>query len=128
MKRMFSGVGAVKQHLENQIDRCNTRIATARKVLVKELRGNVRQAATEIEAYTARRRAYQDALKALNEMGPSPGGLGDPRSIQVAKNEVERVKSALKLIYETTQHGGHDISDGKDWAAVEAKQKPRSRF
>lgn len=121
MKRIFSGVEAVEQHLENQIDRCNARIATAKKVLAKKLRGNVRQAATEIEAYTERRRAYRDALKALTEMRPSPGGPGDPRSVLLAEDEVERVKSALKLIYETTQHGGHDISDGKDWATVEGE-------
>jgi len=83
--------------------------------------GNARQAATRIEVYTERRRAYQDAFKALSEIRPGAGGPGDVRSIPLAKDEVARVQSALKLIYETTQHGGHDISDGRDWATIEGE-------
>src|SRR5260370_42523648 len=64
MKPTFRGVDGVRRHLETQITRCNDQIATARKVLAKKVRGNVRQAATRIEVYTERRRAYRDALKA----------------------------------------------------------------
>jgi len=124
MKPTFSGVDGVRRHIENQINRCNTQIATARKVLAKKVRGNVRQAKTRIAVYTERRRAYQDALtalKPLSETKPGAGAPGDGRSLLVAKDEVSRVQSALKLIYETTQHGGHDISDGRDWATVEGE-------
>jgi hypothetical protein len=121
MKTMFGDVDGVRRHLENQITRCSAQIAAARKVLAKKVRGNARQAATRIEVYTERRRAYQDALKSLSEIRPGAGGPGDGRSILVAKDEVARVQSALKLIYETTQHGGHDISDGRDWATVEGE-------
>ena len=121
MKPTFSDVDGVRRHLENQITRCGAQIATARKVLAKKARGNVRQATTRIEVYTERRRAYQDALKALSEIRPGAGGPAYLRSNLLAKDEVARVQSALKLIYETTQHGGHDISDGRDWATVEGE-------
>jgi hypothetical protein len=81
----------------------------------------VRQATTRIEVYTERRRAYRDALKALGEIRPGASGPGDVGSTLIAKDLVARVESALKLIYETTQHGGHDISDGRDWATVEGE-------
>ena len=121
MKPTFRGVDGVRRHLETQITRCNDQIARARKVLAKKVRGNVRQATTRIEVYTERRRAYRDALKALGEISPGASGPGDVGSIQLAKDQVARVESALKLIYETTQHGGHDISDGRDWATVEGE-------
>jgi hypothetical protein len=121
MKPTFRGVDGVRRHLETQITRCNDQIATARKVLAKKVRGNVRQAATRIEVYAERRRAYRDALKALGGISPAASGLGDVGSTLLAKDQVARVESALKLIYETTQHGGHDFSDGRDWATVEGE-------
>jgi hypothetical protein len=121
MKPTFRGVDGVRRHLETQITRCNDQIARARKVLAKKVRGNVREATTRIEVYTERRRAYRDAFKALGEIRPGASGSGDVGSIPLAKDQVARVKSALKLIYETTQHGGHDISDGRDWATVEGE-------
>lgn len=121
----LGGVDAVRRHLETQIARCNAQIATAKKILTKKLRGNVRQAKTRIAAYTERRRAYQDTLKALTKVltGISPGGgeLRDVRTVPLADDEVARVESALKMIYETTQHANHDIADGKDWATVEGE-------
>ena len=124
MKPTFSGVDGVRRHLEDQIDRCNGQIATAKKVLAKKVRGNARQAATRIQVYTERRRAYQDALKALKpltEIRPGASAPAATRSTLLAKDEAARVESALKLIYETTQHGNHDISDGGDWATVEGE-------
>src|SRR5437016_10904155 len=110
MQPTFRGVDGVRRHLETQITRCNAQIATARKVLAKKVRGNVQQATTRIGVYTERRRAYQDALKALSGIRPGASGQGDVVSILLAKDQVARVETALKVIYETTQHGGHDIS------------------
>ena len=78
MKPTFSGVDGVRRHIENQINRCNAQIATARKVLAKKVRGNVRQAKTRIAVYTERRRAYQDALTALKPLSETKPGAGAP--------------------------------------------------
>jgi hypothetical protein len=121
MKPTFRDVEGVRRHLETQITRSNTQIATARKVLAKKVRGNVRQATTRLGVYTERRRAYQDALKALGEIRPGASGPGNGGFILLAKDQCARVESALKLIYETTQHGNHDITDGGDWATVEGE-------
>lgn len=121
MAPTFADVASVRRHLETQIARYNAQIATARKVLEKKVRGSARQASTRIAVYTERRRAYRDALKALSGVGPGTGGPGDKRFVPLPRDEAARVESALKLIYEVTQHGNHDIADGGDWATVEGE-------
>jgi hypothetical protein len=66
----------------------------------------------------AERRAYQDALRALNSI-PSDGGT--PAALRVAAEEVDRVKSALARIYEVTQHANHGIAAAGGWAIVEGE-------
>ena len=121
MNQTAGGIDAVRRHVEKQIARSSAQITTARKVLAKKLRGTIRQARTRMATYTERRRAYQDTLKTLSRISPGGGGSGDVRTVRLPDDEVARVESALKLIYETTQHGGHDISDGRDWATVEGE-------
>lgn len=121
MNQTLGGVDTVRRHLEKQITRINAHLTTARKVLAKKLRGNMGQARARIAAYMERRRAYQDALKALTRISPGGGRSSDVRTVRLSDDEVARVESALKLIYEVTQHGGHDISDGEDWATVEGE-------
>jgi len=118
MKRAFSGVDDVKQHLEDRIDECNARITAARKAIKEKQRGGIRRAASEIEVCTEARRAYQDALKALNEITPDRERA---RLVRLAEDIVERVRKALEVIYATSKHGNHDIADGADWATVEGE-------
>lgn len=121
MESTLSRGDAVRRYLETQITLCNAQIARARRVLAKKVRGSARQATTRIKVYMERRRAYQDVLKAVNRIRPDASGPVDISAVLLPKDEVARVKSALKLIYETTQHANHDISDGGDWATVEGE-------
>lgn len=121
MESTLGGVDAVRRYLETQITLCNAQIARARRILAKKVRGSARQATIRIKAYTERRHAYQDVLKAVSRIRPDASGPVDVSAVLLPKDEVAQVQSALKLIYETTQHGNHDIADGGDWATVEGE-------
>ncbi|HLN12958.1 MAG TPA: hypothetical protein VK587_07200 [bacterium] len=69
----------------------------------------------------AMRRAYRDALRAVSETSTGPAmstGVVAAAAVRVAAEELVRVKSALALIYEVSQHSNHDIADGADWSTV----------
>ncbi len=118
MERMPSGVDAARLYLQKRIERCNTRIALARKAAAATPRRRARQGRPATSADVAERRAYRDALRALNTI-PSDGGT--PAALRLAAEEVARVKSALARIYEVTQHAHHDVAAGGDWAIVEGE-------
>ena len=118
MDRVPSAVDAVRVYLQKRIDRCNATIARARKAARAKPRRGARggQGATVPEL--AARRAYQDALKALDKIPPD---RSTPAALRLAAEEVDRVKSALARIYEVTQHANHDIAAGGDWSIVEGE-------
>lgn len=118
MKRAPSGVDAVRQYLQKRIDRADARIARARKAAAAARRRKTGRVQPAGDADTAERRAYRDALKALN--GISSEGTA-PAALRLAAEEVGRVKSALAKIYEVTQHANHDISEAGDWSIVEGE-------
>ncbi len=118
MGRVPSGVDAVRRYLQKQIDRSNARIARARKAAAGKARRGTRLGRPATGPDVAARRAYRDALRALNAI---PSGGGTPADLRLAAEEVDRVKSALARIYEVTQHADHDIADGGDWATVEGE-------
>jgi hypothetical protein len=118
MKRVPSGVDAVRLYLQKRIDRSNSRIALARKAAAGPARRKTRRGTQATGADLAARRAYRDALKVLNTI-PSDGGTRS--ALRMAAEEVDRVKSALARIYEVTQHANHDIADAGDWAIVEGE-------
>jgi hypothetical protein len=112
MEPVPSGVDSVRQYLQKRIERCNTRIKRA-----KPRRGAPRDR-LQIQRDMAARRAYRDALRALDGIPSDVGASAAPR---LAALEVDRVKSALARIYEVTQHANHDIVDAGDWAIVEGE-------
>ncbi len=118
MERVPSRVDAVRLYLQKRIDRCNTRIALARKAAAATPRRRTRRGQPATGADVAERRAYRDALRALNTI-PFDGGT--PAALRLATEEVARVKSALARIYEVTQHANHDIAAAGDWAIVEGE-------
>jgi|GEM_PF-6236716 len=118
MKRAPSGVDAVRQYLQKRIDRCDARIARARKAAAAARRRKTGRAQPASGADVAERRAYRDALKALNSIS-SEGATST--ALRLAAEEVGRVKSALAKIYEVTQHANHDISEAGDWSIVEGE-------
>jgi hypothetical protein len=118
MDRVPSAVDAVRLYLQKRIDRCNKRIALARKAAEANPRRGTRRGQPTIGPEVAERHAYRDALKALDKI-PSDGST--PAALRLAAEEVDRVKSALARIYEVTQHANHDISAGGDWAIVEGE-------
>jgi hypothetical protein len=118
MERGPSGVDAVRLYLQQRIDRCNTRIARARKAAAAARRRRTRSGPPAAGADVAERRAYRDALKALNKI---PSAEGTSAALRLAAEEVGRVKSALARIYEVTQHANHDIATAGDWAIVEGE-------
>ena len=118
MERVPSGVDAVRLYLQKRIDRCNTRITIARKAAAAAPRRGRGRGQPATGADVAERRAYRDALRALNTI---PSGGGTPAALRIAAEEVARVKSALARIYEVTQHASHDIAAAGDWAIVEGE-------
>jgi hypothetical protein len=116
--RVPSAVDAVRLYFQKRIDRCNRRIALARKAAGARPRRRERRGQPATAADVAERRAYRDALKALNTIS-SDGGT--PAALRLAAEEVARVKSALARIYGVTQHASHDIAAAGDWAIVEGE-------
>lgn len=119
MKNLAGGLDAVRLHLQQRIDRSGKRIAAARKAAAGKSRRGAGRRRPAAEAEVAARRAYRDALRALESV--SAGGGGDQAALRMAAEEVERVKSALAKIYEVTQHANHDITEAADWGIVEGE-------
>ena len=118
MDRVPGGVDAVRLYLQKRIDRCTTRITLARKAAAAKPRRGTRRSPPETGPDVAERRAYRDALRALNSIPPD----GDsPAALRLAAEEIDRVKSALARIYEVTQHANHEIAAGGDWSIVEGE-------
>ncbi len=118
MEGVPNGVDAVRRYLQKRIDRCDARIARARKAAAAKSRRGTRRRQPAGGADVAERRAYRDALKALNTIS-STGRT--PAALRLAAEEVQRVKSALAKIYEVTQHANHDIAEAGDWSIVEGE-------
>ncbi len=117
MKPAGIGIDAVRQLIRKRIDRYSARIALARKSARANPRA-ARRAQAGIAAHVAERRAYREALKALDTI---PSGIDVSASSRLASEEFARVKSAVAKIYEVSQHADHDIADGGDWAIVEGE-------
>jgi hypothetical protein len=99
---------------ERRIERATKRIALARKAA----RRGTRPDQTEIEVEMATRRAYQEALRALDAI---PSDISASEVARLAAEELDRVKSALARIYEIARRSNHDIADAEDWAIVEGE-------
>jgi len=117
MERAPVSVNSVRVYLQKRIERSSTRIALARKAAAKPPRG-ARLSDPEIEAEMAARRAYRDALRALDAIPPDAAAA---EAARLEAEELARVKSALARIYEVTQHANHDIADAGDWSIVEGE-------
>lgn len=120
MDRAPATVEAVRVYLKRRIDRADKRIAVARKASAAKPRRGIRQATPASAPEVAERRAYRDALKALDAIRAD--GATDA-VVRMAAEELERVKSALAKIYEITQHANHDISEASDWTYIEGESK-----
>jgi hypothetical protein len=118
MNRLPTSGEAVRLYLQQRIDRCNARIARTRKAFAARRRRGAPRGKPETGPEMAARRAYRDALKALNGVSSDRDG---PAALRLAAEEVERVKSALARIYEITQHANHDLSEAGDWTIVEGE-------
>ena len=118
MKRAPMSVNSVRQYLQKRIERSSARIALARKAAAAKPRRGRRPSDGEIGAAVAARRAYRDALSALDAIPPDAAASEASR---LAAEELARVKSALARIYEVTQHANHDIADAQDWSIVEGE-------
>jgi hypothetical protein len=118
MDQMPSSLDAVRLYLQKRIDRCNARIARARKAAAANRRRGTRRSQPATGPEMAERRAYRDALRALNAI---PADSRIPAALRLAAEEIERVKSALARIYEVTQHANHDFAAAGDWAIVEGE-------
>lgn len=118
MKRAPSGMDAMRRYLQKRIDRCNARIARARKAAAATRRRRTGRAQPAGAADVAERRAYRDVLKALNSF--SSEGAASP-ALRLAAEEIGRVKSALARIYEVTQHAHHDFAAAGEWAIIEGE-------
>jgi hypothetical protein len=112
------GVDGVRQYLQKRIDRSDKRIAAARKAAAAKPRRGARRSRPTPGPEVAERRAYRDALRALNSI---PANAGTSAELRLAAEEVERVKAALAKIYEVTQHANHDIAEAGDWSIVEGE-------
>lgn len=114
-----SGVNSVREYLQKQIERYSKRIAPARKGATrKPPRRGTQPGQARIGADMATRRAYQDALRALDAIRSDTSASEAARP---AAEELDRVKLALARIYEVAQHANHDIADAEDWAIVEGE-------
>lgn len=120
MSRLPSGLDGVRQYLQKRIDRSSKRIAAARKAAGAKPGRGARRGRPAAGPEMAERRAYRDALRALNSI---PQNAGPSAALRLAAAEVERVKSALAKIYEVTQHANHDIADARDWSIVEGESQ-----
>jgi len=119
MEPVPSAVNSVREYLRRRIERCSKRIALARKAAAaKPPRRGTRPDQAEIGADMATRRAYQDALRALDAI---PSDISASELARLAAEELDRVKSALARIYEVARHPNHDIADAEDWAMVEGE-------
>jgi hypothetical protein len=118
MDRLPKSVDALRLYLQNRIDGCTTRIALARKAASAPRRRGTPRRQTDTGPDMAQRRAYRDALRALNAI---PSDNGAPAALRLAAEELDRIKSALARIYEVTQHANHDIAAAGDWAIVEGE-------
>jgi hypothetical protein len=118
MDRVLHSVDAVRAYLQKRIDSTSRRIALGRKPTGAKPRRGMRQRTAEVTPALAERRAYRDALRALDSMRPEGAA---PAAVRLAAEELERVKGALARIYEVTQHADHDIADAGDWAIVEGE-------
>ena len=119
MEPVPSRVNSVREYLQRRIERCTKRIALARKsAAAKPTRHGARPGQAEIAADMATRRAYQDALRALDAI---PSDSRASTAARLAAEELDRVKSALARIYEVARHPNHDVADAEDWAIVEGE-------
>ena len=118
MGRVPGSVDSVRRYLQERIERFSTRIALARKAAAAKPRRGARASDAEIGADLAARRAYRDALRALDAIPPDAAASEASR---LAAEELARVKSALARIYEVTQHANHEIADAGDWTIVEGE-------
>lgn len=119
MKNQAGGLDAVRLYLQKRIDRSSARITAARKAGAGKSRRGAGRRRPAAEAEVAARKAYRDALRALESV--SVDGGGGQAALRMAAEEVERVKSALAKIYEVTQHANHDIAEAADWGIVEGE-------
>ena len=118
MKNQGCGLDAVRLYLQKRIDRCGARIAAGRKGAAGGSKRGAGRRPPAAEAEAAARKAYRDALRALESVSSVDGGRA---ALRMAAEEVERVKSALAKIYEVTRHANHDIADAADWGIVEGE-------
>lgn len=118
MNRLPTSVDAMRLSLQRRIDRCNKRIALARKASATHARRGTRRRQSETAPEVAKRSAYRDALRMLGGISSDDGTAAARR---LAAEEIDRVKSALARIYEVTQHANHDITEAGDWAIVEGE-------
>ena len=86
MDRLPKSVDEVRLYLQKRIDRCNTRIALAQKAASAHRHRGTPRRQTETGLDMAQRRAYRDALRALNAI-PSDGGA--PAALRLAAEEVD---------------------------------------
>lgn len=119
MKNQAGGLDAVRLYLQKRIDRSNARVAASRKAAVAKQGRGSRRRRPAADADAAARRAYRDALRALESVSADSGG--GRAALRMAAEEVERVKSALAKIYEVSRHANHDIADAADWGIVEGE-------
>ena len=117
MQRAPVSVNSVRVYLQKRVERSSARIAVARKAAAAKPRRGARLSDPEIEAEMATRRAYRDALRALDAIPPDAAA----EAARLEAEELARVKSALARIYEVTQHANHDIADAGDWSIVEGE-------
>ena len=118
MQRAPVSVNSVRVYLQKRVERSSARIAVARKATAAKPRRGARLSDPEIEAEMATRRAYRDALRALDAIPPDAAAA---EAARLEAEELARVKSALARIYEVTQHANHDIADAGDWSIVEGE-------
>ena len=118
MERAPVSVNSVRVYLQKRIERSSVRIALARKAAAAKPRRGARLSDPAIEAEMATRRAYRDALRALDAIPPDAAAA---EAARLEAEELARVKSALARIYEVTQHANHDIADAGDWSIVEGE-------
>jgi len=117
MQRAPVSVNSVRVYLQKRVERSSARIAVARKAAAAKPRRGARLSDPEIETEMATRRAYRDALRALDAIPPDAAA----EAARLEAEELARVKSALARIYEVTQHANHDIADAGDWSIVEGE-------
>ena len=118
MQRAPVSVNSVRVYLQKRVERSSARIAVARTAAAATPRRGARLSDPEIETEMATRRAYRDALRALDAIPPDAAAA---EAARLEAEELARVKSALARIYEVTQHANHDIADAGDWSIVEGE-------